>query len=330
MARIALDASGGDFAPERPVAGALEALSTLPKSCEIVLVGREAEVSAELERQGGSRDRISIADAPETIGMGEKPLAALKSKRQSSIRVGLELQKEGRAHAFISAGNTGAMMAASLVVLGKHEGVERPAIGTVLPTIGKPVLLLDAGANVDCSPRELLGFAQLGAVYARDIFGQPEPTVGLLNIGEEPEKGNTASKEAFPLLQGNTHFHFRGNVEGSDILQGVCDVIVCDGFVGNIALKFYESVGRTVINLMQQELDETVVQSHGARRVFEFLDYSTYGGAPLLGVQGVSIICHGRSSPRAFANAIRLAFRAVDAHLSDHIHDEFVPDGVVA
>jgi len=331
VTRIALDASGGDYAPERPVAGALDALRQLPDSCHIVLVGPRDGIEAELAQQDGpTPDRLSIVHAPEIIGMGEKPLAAIRSKRQSSIVVGLTLHQQGEVDAFISAGNTGAMMVASRFVLGLHDGVERPAIGTVLPTVTDPVLLLDAGANVDCNARELYGFAQLGSVYARDVFDRDRPKVGLLNIGEEEEKGNTVAKEAYALLREQPHVTFVGNVEGGDVLQGVCDVVVCDGFVGNIVLKFYESAGRTFADLLQREFPADVLKTEGAARAFEFLDYSTYGGAPLLGVKGVSIICHGRSSPRAFTNAIRVAKHAADNHLSDHIHDEFVQGGAAA
>jgi len=331
VARIALDASGGDNAPRAPVAGALEALNILPKTCEIVLVGDKPEIDAELAAHHGSiPDRISVVNAPEKIGMDEKPLTAIRAKRNSSIVVGLGLHKSREVDAFISAGNTGAMMAACTLLLGLHEGIERPAIGTVLPTDAHPVLLLDAGANVDCSAKELLGFAQLGTIYARDVLRTENPGVGLLNIGEESEKGNAATKAAHALLKQHPHLRFVGNVEGDQILSGECDVIVCDGFVGNIVLKFYESVGRIFAGRLQQELDSATMRSDAMKRVFEFLDYSSYGGAPLLGVDGVAIICHGRSSSRAITSALRVALRAVDAHLVDHIHDEFLEDGAAA
>lgn len=330
MARIALDASGGDVAPEAPVRGALDALSVLPASCDVVLVGPREQVEAELAKHGPVPDRISVVDAPETIGMAEKPLAAVRAKRRSSIVVGLELHKRGEVQAFISAGNTGAMMAASTLLLGLHQGVERAAIGTALPTDRHPVLLVDGGANVDCTPRELVGFARLGAVYARDVFERPEPKVGLLNIGEEREKGNAAVKEAFHLLQASTHFHFVGNIEGGDIFHAECDVIVCDGFVGNIVLKFYEAAGLTFAGVLKRELDHDILAGEGMARVFKFLDYSEYGGAPLLGVRGVSIICHGRSPARAFVSALRVALQSVENHLSQDIGEEFVEDEAVA
>ena len=331
MIRIALDAMGGDNAPDIPVEGALQALGELPAgACQMLLVGRQAEIEASLTRHGTAPDGISIVDAPDVVGMGDKPLAAVRGKPRSSIAVGLGLQKRGEADAFISAGNTGAVMAASTLLLGLHAGVDRPAIGTLFPSGGRPVLVMDAGANVDCSGRELCGFAHIGAVYARDVLGRPEPVVGLLNIGEEDEKGNAAVKEAFQLLRDSTTFRFAGNVEGRDILRAECDVIVCDGFVGNVVLKFYESMARLFRGLLEREMEPAVLESPGARRVFKVLDYSEYGGAPLLGIRGVAIICHGASPARAIKNAIRVALQAVESHLSQHIGAEFAGDGAAA
>ena len=328
--KIALDAMGGDEAPDVPVAGAVEALSELPQSCEILLVGRKAEVAASLKKHGGERPRLTIIDAPEVVEMGDKPLAALRGKPNSSIAIGLGLHKKGEADAFISAGNTGAVMAASTLLLRLHPGVDRPAIGTMFPTMGKPVLVIDAGANVDCSARELNGFGHIGAVYARDVMGRSNPRIGLLNIGEEPEKGNAAVKEAHSLLSQSTVFRFVGNVEGRDILSDVCDVVVCDGFVGNVLLKFYESVARMVRELLVRETDPTFMAHPGLVEVFRTLDYSETGGAPLLGVKGVSIICHGRSSSRAIKNALKVALQSVQSNLSQHIGAEFASDGAGA
>lgn len=330
MTRVALDAMGGDYAPDVPVEGALQAAAELSPSCEILLVGRQAEIEGALAKHGAPRDRFPILDAPEVVGMGDKPLAAVRGKRKSSISVGLTLQKKGEADAFISAGNTGAVMAASTLLLGLHPGVERAAIGTLFPTGAKPVLVLDAGANVDCSARELHGFAHLGAVYARDVLGRSNPAVGLLNIGEEEEKGNAVVKEAYALIKGDAGFRFAGNVEGRDILAGEVDVVVCDGFVGNVVLKFYESVGRLFLNLIEREMDRSVLDSPGMRRVFQILDYAQYGGAPLLGIRGVSIVCHGSSPARAIKNAIRVAMQSVDSHLSQHIEAEFAGGGAAA
>ncbi|NIM50274.1 MAG: phosphate acyltransferase PlsX [Gemmatimonadales bacterium] len=327
--RIALDAMGSDVAPDVPVAGAVAAVRELPASHEILLVGRQAEVHEALAKHDIPADRIHVVNAPEVIDMSEKPLAAVRGKRKSSIRVGVELQKRGEAHAFISGGNTGAVMAACTLLLGLHPGVERPAIGTVFPTRAKPVLVLDAGANIDCSPRELRGFAHIGSVYARDVLGRTNPSVCLLNIGEEEEKGNEAVRSAYELLKNDRGLRFAGNVEGRDILNGECDVVVCDGFVGNVVLKFYESVARLFSDLLKNEIDPRVLESTAMNRVFRILDYSEYGGAPLLGVRGVAIICHGNSPVRAIKNAIGVAAQAVESHLSQHIAAELAGDGAV-
>lgn len=334
MIRIALDAMGGDNAPRVEVEGALQALRDLP-DVQIQLVGRRAEVEAALAAHADAdRARLEVVDAPEVVGMGEKPLAAVKGKPKSSIMVGLGLQKQGRSDAFISAGNTGAVMAAATLLLRLHGGVVRAAIGTLFPTISEPVLVLDAGANVDCDARELVCFAHLGSVYAKDVLQRPNPTIGLLNIGEEDEKGNAVAKEAHALLRQSPGLNFVGNVEGRDIPSAEfrgqrLDVVVCDGFVGNIVLKFYESAGRMFINLVKREAREVLARPDMAP-VLKKLDYTTYGGAPLLGVQGVAIICHGSSPANAIKNAIHVARQAVDSHLSQDIGAEFAAGGAVA
>ncbi len=332
MIRIALDAMGGDNAPRVEIEGAAQALRELPGSFRIQLVGRTAEIEAALAAHPGlDRSRVEIVEAPDVVGMGEKPLAAVRGKPRSSIAVGLGLQKKGASDAFISAGNTGAVMAAATLLLRLHPGIERSAIGALFPTASQPVLVLDGGANVDCDPRELVGFAHLGTVYARDVLGRPEPTVGLLNIGEEDEKGNAVVKEAHQLLKTSPGLHYLGNVEGRDIPAGECrgqplDVVVCDGFVGNIVLKFYESAARVFVSLVKREAPD-ILQRPEMANVLTVLDYSTYGGAPLLGVQGVAIICHGSSPARAIKNAIRVAVQAVTSHLSQDIGAEFARAG---
>ncbi len=331
MIRVAIDAMGGDHAPAVPVAAAVLALGELPPDIGIQLVGQAKSIERELEHQAAPRDRIEIVDAPDIIGMGEKPLHAIRSKRQSSIGIALELQKAGRSDAFVSAGNTGAVMAAATLTFGLFEGFERPAIGTPFPTSRQPVLVLDAGANVDCSPAELVGFAHLGAVYARDVMGRPDPAVGLLNIGEEEEKGDAAAKEAHRLLR-QSGLRFVGNVEGRHVLLGRCeagdfDVVVCDGFVGNVLLKFYESVARLFHTLVERELGAAVASSEAMARMFRMLDYAEYGGAPLLGVRGVAIICHGRSTPNAIRNAVKVGVEASQHHLVQHMSREFAADG---
>jgi glycerol-3-phosphate acyltransferase PlsX len=327
--RVALDAMGGDHAPRTEVEGAALALQELPATFRLQLVGPAAALEAELARHPDlDRGRLEVVDAPEVIGMAERPLQAVRRKRKSSLVVGIGLQGQGQSDAFISAGNTGAMLAASTVHLGLYEGVERATVGTLLPTVKGPVLMLDAGANVDCSAKELVGFAHLGTVYMRDILNRPNPKVGLLNVGEEEEKGTATVKEAHRLLSQETRLNYVGNVEGRDLLgghpkHGPLDVVVCDGFVGNVVLKFGESLMLLVRHVAEQAAPELWARKE-IRAAFRVLDYSQYGGAPLLGVKGVSIICHGSSNPTAIRNAIRVAVQAVEVGLAQHIGTEFV------
>jgi glycerol-3-phosphate acyltransferase PlsX len=323
MPRIALDAMGGDHAPAAPIAGALLALGELPADVTIQLVGREADVRAELQKQGGvpaaHASRVEVVHAPDVIEMTDKPSVAIKSKRESSMVIGLKLQAEGKSDGFVSAGNTGAQMAASMFVLRLHEGLSRPAIGTIIPSERGPVLMLDAGANVDCSPQELLQFGRLGAVYSEDVLGRANPAIGLLSVGEEPEKGSLAVKEAHTLLA-SSGLNFIGNVEGRDIPNGAShhgpvDVVVCDGFTGNVVLKFYEAVAPMIFGLLKKN----GIKADGLGAVLKVFDYAQYGGAPLLGVKGISIICHGKSSPEALKNALRVAWLAVDHGMTAHI-----------
>ena len=335
MIGIALDAMGGDNAPAVEVEGAVLALRELPPTFRIQLVGRTTDIEATLKKHGAvDRDRLDLVDAPEVVGMGEKPLAAIKSKPGSSIAVGLGLQKKHTSGAFISAGNTGAVMAAATLLLRLHHGVRRAAIGAAFPTAAHPVLVIDGGANVDCDARELVNFAHLGSVYARDVLGRLEPGVGLLNVGEEDEKGNAAVKEAHQLLKATRSVRYLGNVEGRDILAGACkagriDVVVCDGFVGNAILKFYESAGRMFAGMLRSALPDAMSRPE-VKRLFKLLDYSEYGGAPLLGVRGVAIICHGASPARAIMNAVRVAAQMVESNLNRDIGAEFAKGGAVA
>jgi glycerol-3-phosphate acyltransferase PlsX len=328
MLRIAVDAMGGDNAPAVEVEGVAQALAALPPTFQVQLVGRPELLEAELAKHPElDRGRLEIVAASEVIGMGEKPLSAVRKKPDSSIVVGLGLQKAGASDAFISAGNTGATLAASTLILGLHDGVQRASVATLFPTADNPVLVLDGGANVDCTAKELVGFAYLGTVYARDMWGRENPSVGLLNVGEEEEKGNAVAKEAYQLLRQAPRINFTGNIEGRDILaghdkHGEIDVVVCDGFVGNVVLKFYESVARLIVRLVKRKAPE-VLDRDDVREVFRVLDYSEYGGAPLLGIRGVSIICHGASSPNAIKNAIRVAVQAAEKGLSQHIGAEF-------
>ena len=328
MARIALDAMGGDHAPTATIAGALLALQELAPAHCIQLVGRPEVIRAELDAQLAAAApsvreqarRISIVEAAEVIEMTDKPSVAIRGKPQSSMAVGLRLQSEGKSDAFVSAGNTGAQMAATTFILRLHEGLTRPAIGTLIPSARIPVVMLDAGANVDCSADELVQFARLGAVYAEDVLGRPNPAVALLSVGEEPEKGNAAVKEAHKILAASAGLNFIGNVEGRDVPMGSCDrgpvdVVVCDGFVGNVVLKFYESVPKLIAGL----LAKGGVSKEQIAGALKGLDYAAHGGAPLLGVKGVSIICHGKSSPEAIKNGILVGLRAVESRMSDHM-----------
>jgi phosphate acyltransferase len=333
--RVAVDAMGGDRAPEAEIAGVLQALAGLPGGFVVQLVGRPDAIEGELAKHPqADRSRLEIHEAADVIGMNEKPLAAVRRKPKSSIVVGLTLQKQGRSDAFLSAGNTGAVLAASTVLLGLHDGVERATVATLFPTGSEPVLVLDGGANLDCSARELVGFAYLGTVYVRDILGRANPVVGLLNVGEEEEKGTAVVREAHQLLKRSPRLTYAGNIEGRDILPGPqrrthVDVVVCDGFVGNIVLKFYESAGRVFVGLIMERAPD-VLERPELRDLVGLLDYSTYGGAPLLGVRGVSIICHGSSSPNAIKNGIRVALQAVNAGLNAHIAAEFAQREPVA
>lgn len=320
--RIALDAMGTDSAPFTEIEGAVRALETSDRDCEILLVGDGERIEAELARHPDyPRDRLGLVHAPDLIAPEEAPAAAVRKKPNSSIVVGIKLQKEGKADAFVSAGSTGAVMAASLIFLRRLPGVDRPPVGTVLPTSGHPTLLLDAGANVDCKPQHLLQFAHLGRIYAQDLLGSERPRVGLLNIGAEAGKGNELSVESFRLLE-SSDLNFIGNIEGREIIRGGCDVLVCDGFNGNLILKFYESVAEFIIGILKQEMEAHHADELNLKEIFRFLDYEEYGGAPLLGVDGVSIIMHGASSPKAIRNALDVAARAVESSMVSHMAGE--------
>ncbi len=319
--RIAVDAMGTDRHPAVEVEGTVAALDELPDTIRIALVGDRERIQAELDRLGvQTSERLSIVHAPGRIGPEESPVTAVRRKPDSSIVVGLNLQREGEADAFVSAGSTGAVMAASLFILRPLPGVDRPAIATLLPTAHGPMIMLDAGANVDCKPGQLVQFARLGSIYARDVLGRDTPRVGLLNIGEEPEKGNELSVETHRRLR-ESDLNFVGNVEGREIIEDACDVLVTDGFVGNVLLKFYESGAGFVFGLLRRDLPQDG-ESANMGRVKKILDYAEYGGAPLLGVNGISIICHGGSTPRAITNALKAAVTASNAHMVGHIRDE--------
>ena len=326
---IALDAVGTDKAPEPEIRGAILACQTLP--VRVHLIGPEAELRDLLDEQLENEDLpIVIHNATERIGMEEKAAHAVRTKKDSSIRVGLKLVRDGVAAGFVTAGNTGAAMATAKMVLGALPGVDRPALAIPMPSSkGNPCVLLDVGANVDCKANNLAQFAVIGEIYARSVLKIESPRVGLLNVGEEESKGNDLTREAFPLLKA-LPIRFVGNVEGRDIFSGQADVIVCDGFVGNVALKTSEGVGRFVRDVLRESLKRTVTAQVGAllsRRAFnEFrqrLDYREYGGAHLLGVRGVCIIGHGSSNDRAIYNGIRVAYESAKGGTIQSIETEF-------
>ena len=319
---------GGDFAPQATIAGALHALDELDNNHSVQLVGQtsviESELavslSGELAHCAHVRDRIDIVEARDLVDMDDKPTVALRKKPNNPMAVGIKLQVDGQSEGFVSAGSTGAQMAVSTVMLGLHDGLTRPAIATILPTSRDPIVFIDSGANVDCSAAELVQFAWLGSVYAEYVLGRSDPVIGLLSIGEEDAKGNAVSREAHALCR-RAGFNFQGNVEGRDLPSGASDrgpldVVICDGFVGNIVLKFYEGVIPMIVELIGRD-SETPLER--VRASLAALDSSVYGGAPLLGVRGVSMICHGNSRPRAIKNAITAAVKAVDMRMNEHI-----------
>ena len=323
--QIAIDAMGGDFAPHAVAAGALQAVASLADIERIILVGDEAAISRECRAFGNIPSRIEIFHASESIGMGETPVNAVRHKKDSSINRSIDLIKTGRAQAMISAGNTGAVVAAATLKLRTLPGIERPAIATMMPTPSKPFVLIDAGANTDCAPKLLVQFAAMGHVYAREILSQPNPVIGLMSVGTEDSKGNEITKEAFRLLT-SSRLNFKGNIEGHDLFKGNIDVAVCDGFVGNVILKTSESVGHAVGTWIKREFSSNPLRMLGAiclkgalNKMKRTMDPEMYGGAPLLGVKGTCIICHGASSARAIFNAIRVARDSVHQQINDII-----------
>ena len=322
--KIALDAMGGDYAPDVTVAGAIEAVSEY--DVEVVLVGDKDRLSEVLREKRYPANRISIFHASEVAGMDESPVAVLRKKKDSSIRKAVELVKTGKADAAVSAGHSGVAMAMALFLLGKVPGVDRPAIAAIMPSLTGHFVLLDAGANVDCKPENLLEFAHMGNAYYKAIFNEPVPKVALLSIGEEDTKGNELTKEAFKLLKGSKGFNFTGNIEGKDVFAGHADVIVCDGFVGNIVLKTSEGLAETIIKMLKREIANVATGKLGylmikpaIRNFKKRTDYDEYGGAPLLGINGTCIISHGRSSARALKNAIRVASEMARQRVHENI-----------
>ena len=324
MYTVAVDAMGGDAAPRVEVEGAILAARAYP--VKVLLVGRQEILRRELAEHLADNVAIEVVNATEVITMGDAVGKAVRAKRDSSVRVAARLVRDGRAHGLVSAGNTGVVMATAKIVMGTLPGVHRPALASVFPTLkGTAAVMIDVGANVDSTPQMLAEFAVMGEAYSRVICHQERPRVGLLSIGEEEHKGNDLTRQATPLLK-ESPIHFIGNVEGRDLYSGEADVIVCDGFTGNVALKVSEGLIETIKFMLQDSLSTTVTRKIGyvlARAAFDDfksrVDYSEYGGAPLLGLKGVCIICHGRSNPNAIKNAIRVAMEFSKGHVNETI-----------
>jgi len=322
---IAVDAMGGDFAPREIVRGAIEAARVLPGLDKITLVGDEAAIRREYAACGATPGIMAILHATEAVGMEESPAYAIRRKKDNSISRAVDLVKKGDADAMISAGNTGAVVVAATLKLRTLPGITRPAIATVMPTPIKPFVLIDAGANTDCSARMMLEFAVMGHIYAQKILGCSEPRVGLMSVGTEESKGNEVTKEAFRLIS-ESNLNFHGNIEGHDLYAGHVDVAVCDGFVGNVILKTSESVAHAVGHWIKQEFSRSPVRILGAllltralKDMKKRIDPDLSGGAPLLGVNGVCVISHGASNARAVYHAIRVARDSVNYRINELI-----------
>ena len=334
--RIAVDAMGGDFAPKEIVRGAVEAAKKF--DCEIVLIGDEQQIRAELGDVDIEALRISIVHASEVIGMNEHPAEAVRSKKDSSVVVATRLVKEGTCDAVFSAGSTGAAVAAAQLILHRIRGVGRPSIATPMPTPDGVTLMLDSGANVDSKPEHLVQSAVMGSLYAQYVFGIEHPRVGLLNIGEEETKGNEQAKETYPLLKVEPNIHFCGNAEGRDVPKGNFDVVICDGFVGNVVLKFAEGLAKTILGLIREEIRGAGLMAKlGAlllmptlRRLGKRLDVREYGGAPLLGVNGCCVIGHGSSDAKSVASAIGVTVDYVNGKVLDQIRDALAKEGEIS
>ena len=324
--KIAVDAMGGDHGLVPIVEGAWEAVKE--SDLEVILVGDEPQIKEQLGRLGCSDSRVSVHHAPQVVGMHETPASVARKKRDSSVWVATELVKQGSAGAVVSAGNTGASMVAAFFVFGVIKGVERPAIAATLPTLRGTAVMLDVGANVDCTARHIEQFALMGNEYSKHVFGKPDPRIGLLSIGQEDTKGNEVTKEALKLLK-TSPLNFIGNIEGRDVYSGAADVVVCDGFIGNVALKISEGVADTIKKILLKEIATSrlgriayVFLAGPLLRLKRRMDYAEFGGAPLLGVNGISVVCHGRSSSKAIKNAILRAKSLTASRLIDMIQQD--------
>lgn len=329
--RIAVDAMGGDHAPHEIVKGCVEALDSYKThDIDIVLVGQQQAIEDLLQGYAYDKSRLSIENALQVIGNDEKPINAIKKKKDSSMMIGLQMLKEGKADAFISAGNTGALMAGALLKVGRIEGIDRPALAPVIPTAQGASLLVDAGANIECKPENLMQFAVMGSVYMEKVLNVISPRVGLVNVGEEETKGNDVIQEAYGLIK-STHLNFIGNIEARDIPAGKADVIVCDGFVGNVILKLLEGIASSLFNILKQNILKSWRAKLGALLLMPTLkglmkewDYAEYGGALLLGIDGLVIKAHGSSDASAIKNAIKQADIFVSKGVLTQIRNEIV------
>jgi len=325
--KIVVDAMGGDFAPLNEILGTLQALRETQNGFEAILVGREQEILAKVKDAGGTGLSLTVVNASEIITMEDSPTAAVKQKKDSSLAVGMRLHQEGRADAFVSTGNTGAVLSASTLILGRVKGVGRPTIGAFFPSAQGVCLLVDAGTNVDCRAQHLYEFAVMGSIYVKEIMKYENPTVALLNVGEEKKKGTEIVQEAYRMLEAGG-VNFIGNVEGRDILKGKANVVVCDGFVGNVLLKFGESVPSFLKSRLKAYASTGLLKKlmvglmrKPLRTSLKDMDYEEYGGVPVLGVNGVSIIGHGSSSPKAIKNMILKSIEVAKSQINKHIEE---------
>jgi len=321
--RIALDAMGGELGPEEMVAGAIQAVEE--SDLDVVLTGDETTLNRVLQMQSPPSSGLHIIHASQIVSMDESPFEAIRKKKDSSIARAFDLVKNGAADGVVSAGNSGATMASAIKSLGRLEKIARPGIASIFPTLKKPLVMMDVGANVDCRPQHLFQFGVMGAAFSDNLFQIKRPSIGLLSIGEEGGKGNVLVKSAHELFR-KSSLNFIGNVEGRDIFQGDVDVIVCDGFVGNVCLKVSEGLAEAIISMLRTEMSKSFMAKMGyllARKAFgnfgKKVDYAEYGGAPLLGVNGTGIVCHGRSNAKAIKNAIKVAAEMIRSKVNDHI-----------
>lgn len=324
---IAVDAMGGDIGPAVNVPGAVAAARDL--DIELKLVGNTDAIQAELDRlPHGLTDGVAydIVHADDVAGMNEKPSDILRRKKNASIQVACRLVKQGEADGVVSAGNSGATVACGMFIMGRINGVERPALASVMPTEQNPIVMLDVGANVDCKPHHLFQFGLMANAFAKDLLEYPSPRIGLLSIGEEEGKGNTQVKEAYDLFKMAKNVNFIGNVEGRDLFTGDVDVVVCDGFVGNVALKLSEGLSTSMARLLKRELFSTILAKLGTllakgafKRFARMTDYAEYGGAPVLGLKGIAIVCHGASNAKAITSAVRMAATFVEKQTNERL-----------